>query len=130
LGIGLTLVRRRVELHGGTVAASSDGPGHGCIFTVRLPRIPIPLATPSSPPMDHRDVSSRRVLIVEDNRDAREMFRIMLELSGHEVLEAEEGLTGLALLKTARPDIAVIDVGLPGLNGYEIAHRFRAETPD
>jgi CheY-like chemotaxis protein len=67
------------------------------------------------------------VLIVEDNRDAREMLRIMLELSGHQVLEAEEGLSGLELLKKARPDIAVIDVGLPGLNGYDIARRFRAE---
>jgi CheY-like chemotaxis protein len=69
------------------------------------------------------------VLVIEDNRDAREMFRVMLELAGHEVLEAEEGVSGLELLKATRPDIAVIDVGLPGLNGYEIARRFRAE-PD
>jgi CheY-like chemotaxis protein len=69
------------------------------------------------------------VLIIEDNRDAREMFRMMLELAGHEVLEAEEGLAGLELLKATRPDVAVIDVGLPGLNGYEIARRFR-EEPD
>jgi two-component system, sensor histidine kinase len=68
-------------------------------------------------------------LVIEDNRDAREMFRMMLELAGHEVLEAEEGLAGLELLKSARPDVAVIDVGLPGLNGYEIARRFR-EEPD
>ena len=68
------------------------------------------------------------MLIIEDNRDAREMFRIMLELAGHEVLEAEEGVGGLELLKTARPDVAVIDVGLPGLNGYEIARRFREES--
>jgi CheY-like chemotaxis protein len=67
------------------------------------------------------------VLVIEDNRDAREMFRVMLELAGHEVLEAEEGLSGLELLKAERPDIAIIDVGLPGLNGYEIARRFRAE---
>jgi CheY-like chemotaxis protein len=79
--------------------------------------------------VSHNDVSSRRVLIIEDNRDAREMFRIMLELSGHEVLEAEEGLSGLEMLKSKRPDVAVIDVGLPGLNGYEVARRFRAE-PD
>ncbi len=69
----------------------------------------------------------RRVLIVEDNRDAREMLRTMLELDGHEVLEAEEGRAGLQLLRTAAPDIALIDVGLPGIDGYEIAHRFRSE---
>jgi CheY-like chemotaxis protein len=70
----------------------------------------------------------RRVLIVEDNRDAREMFRMMLELSGHQVLEAEEGCRGLELLKSELPDIAFIDVGLPGLDGYEIARRFRCES--
>ena len=127
LGIGLTLVRRLVELHGGTVSATSEGPGHGSVFTVRLPRIPMPQATPTPLPVDHRNGCSRRVLIIEDNRDAREMFRIMLELSGHEVLEAEEGLSGLEMLKSKRPDVAVIDVGLPGLNGYEVARRFREE---
>jgi len=127
LGIGLTLVRRLVELHGGTVSASSDGPGHGSVFTVRLPRIPMPHAPQTPTPVEHHDISSRRVLIIEDNRDAREMFRIMLELSGHEVLEAEEGLSGLEMLKSKRPDVAVIDVGLPGLNGYEVARRFREE---
>ena len=128
LGIGLTLVRRLVELHGGTVSAFSEGPGRGSVFTVRLPRIPMPQAVQSPLPAGHHNISSRRVLIIEDNRDAREMFRIMLELSGHEVLEAEEGVSGLEMLKTARPDVAVIDVGLPGLNGYEVARRFREET--
>ena len=129
LGIGLTLVRRLVELHGGTVAASSDGPGRGSVFTVTLTRVPMPQVLQTPTQASHNDVSSRRVLIIEDNRDAREMFRIMLELSGHEVLEAEEGLSGLELLKSKRPDVAVIDVGLPGLNGYEVARRFR-EEPD
>jgi signal transduction histidine kinase/ActR/RegA family two-component response regulator len=128
LGIGLTLVRRLVELHGGTVSATSDGPGNGSVFTVRLPKVPMPQATQNPLPADrHNGCSRRRVLIIEDNRDAREMFRIMLELSGHEVLEAEEGLSGLELLKSKRPDVAVIDVGLPGLNGYEVARRFREE---
>jgi PAS domain S-box-containing protein len=129
LGIGLTLVRRLVELHGGRVAAASEGPGRGSIFTVTLPRIPMP--QPSQAPIQsgHQGVSSRSVLIIEDNRDAREMFRIMLELSGHRVLEAEEGVSGLEMLKSRRPDVAIIDVGLPGLNGYEVARRFR-EEPD
>ena len=131
LGIGLTLVRRLVTLHGGSVTAFSEGPGRGSVFTVRVPRIARPQsAAPACAPERGDSPCKRRVLIIEDNRDAREMFRIMLELFGHEVLEAEEGLAGLALLKTARPDVAVIDVGLPGLNGYEVVRRFRAEAPD
>jgi signal transduction histidine kinase len=129
LGIGLTLVRRLVELHRGTVSAFSEGPGRGSVFTVRLPKVSAPRSAEPSLEAIRCDTVTRRVLVIEDNRDAREMFRAMLELAGHEVLEAEEGLSGLELLKTARPDIAVIDVGLPGLNGYEIARRFRAE-PD
>lgn len=72
-------------------------------------------------------MSRRRVLIVEDNQDAGEMYRILIELSGHEVLVAENGTRGLELLKSARPDIALVDIGLPGMDGYEIARRFRAE---
>jgi PAS domain S-box-containing protein len=129
LGIGLTLVRRLVELHGGSVSALSEGPGRGSTFTVRLPKVAAPQNTQPSLTQSPCAGFSRRVLVIEDNRDAREMFRMMLELAGHEVLEAEEGLTGLELLKATRPDVAVIDVGLPGLNGYEIARRFR-EEPD
>jgi len=71
----------------------------------------------------------RRVLIVEDNQDTGEMDRMLIELSGHEALVAENGVIGLELLKSARPDIALVDIGLPGMDGYEIARRFRAE-PD
>jgi signal transduction histidine kinase len=127
LGIGLTLVRRLVELHRGTVSAFSEGPGRGSVFTVRLPKVSVPRSAQPSLTTAHGDTVARRILVIEDNRDAREMFKVMLELAGHEVLEAEEGLSGLELLKAARPDIAVIDVGLPGLNGYEIARRFRTE---
>ncbi len=127
LGIGLTLVRRLVQLHGGTVSAFSEGPGRGSVFTVRLPKAVGPQQTERSRERPCVNRLKRRVLIIEDNRDAREMFRIMLELAGHDVIEAEEGLRGLELLKTARPEVAVIDVGLPGLNGYEIARRFRLE---
>lgn len=126
LGVGLTLVRQLVELHGGSVSAVSDGPGQGSAFTIRLPSTPAPAVEPA-PRCAAAATRPRRVLLIEDNRDARETFRMMLELAGHEVLEAEEGRTGLELLKTALPDVAVIDVGLPGLNGYEIASRFRRE---
>jgi signal transduction histidine kinase len=127
LGIGLTLVRRLVALHGGTVAAASDGAGHGCVFTVRLPKIAAAVRSSGNAgsAKGGEVAARRRVLIVEDNRDAREMFRLMLELDGHEVLEADEGKSGLRLLRTERPDVAFVDVGLPGLNGYEIARRFR-----
>ena len=130
LGIGLTLVRRLVALHDGTVVATSEGLGRGSEFTVRLPQIP-PARSAASQPDSQADLSAsrRRVLIVEDNHDAREMFRMMLELSGHEVIEAEEGCAGLELLLRARPDVAFIDVGLPGIDGYEIARRFRRESP-
>ena len=125
LGIGLTLVRRLVSLHFGTVSVSSDGPHRGSVFVVRLPKIAAVDDASSTGDLPEARPVRRRVLIIEDNRDAREMFRVMLELEGHEVLEAEEGHTGLRLLRTEAPDVAFIDVGLPGLNGYEIARQFR-----
>jgi signal transduction histidine kinase/FixJ family two-component response regulator len=128
LGIGLTLVQRLVSLHYGTVSVSSGGPNCGSVFTVRLPAV---AASRSAVPLSDQprvDAVKRRVLIVEDNRDAREMFRMMLELDGHDVLEAEDGCAGLEMLKSEMPDIAFIDVGLPGLDGYEIARRFRCES--
>ncbi len=121
LGIGLTLVRRLVNLHHGTVSVSSEGPNCGSLFTVRLPRVAAVGNTNAAGDSPRLRAVQRRVLIVEDNRDAREMFRIMLEFDGHEVLEAEEGCAGLQLLRTESPDVAFIDVGLPGLDGYEIA---------
>jgi two-component system, sensor histidine kinase len=126
LGVGLTLVRRLVELHGGSVSASSDGPGYGSTFFIRLPKAAPPCATPVAPGTQLKAVP-RRVLLIEDNRDARETFRMMLELAGHQVMEADDGRRGLELLKAELPDIAVIDVGLPGLDGYQIASTFRRE---
>jgi signal transduction histidine kinase/ActR/RegA family two-component response regulator len=127
LGIGLTLVRRLVDLHKGSVSVFSEGNGRGSVFTVRLPRVPAARNAASPCDAPRTDAIRRRVLIVEDNRDAREMFRMMLELDGHEVLEAEEGYSGLEMLRAQAPDVAFIDVGLPGLDGYEIARQFRRE---
>jgi signal transduction histidine kinase/ActR/RegA family two-component response regulator len=126
LGIGLTLVSRLVELHKGTVIASSDGPGRGSTFAVRLAAIAAPQQeSPEGQPT--HEVARRRVLVVEDNKDTREMYSTVLQLAGHEVLEAGNADRGLELLKSQRPDVALIDIGLPGLDGYELARRFRAD---
>ena len=126
LGIGLTLVRRLVELHGGTVEAFSEGPDRGSRFTVRLRAI---ASRPSGEAGRHGagwDVAARRILIIEDNADARAMLRHLLEAAGHEVHEASDGREGLAMALSLRPDVALVDLGLPGLDGYEIARQLRA----
>jgi signal transduction histidine kinase len=125
LGIGLTLVRRLVELHGGTIEAQSDGKGRGATFTVRLTAIAGAHTRPS-PPAKLR-VRPRRVLLVDDNRDSREMYGLVLEADGHEVFQAGDGTDALKLFRREQPDVAIIDIGLPGMDGYEIARRFRAE---
>ena len=124
LGIGLSLSRRLVEMHGGTIAAFSEGDGRGAQFTVRLP---VELAgTPPPPPAVPSADRSRSILIVEDNDDARESLRLLLESLGHHVLEAGDGQRGLALALHHRPEIVLIDLGLPGLDGYEVARALRA----
>jgi PAS domain S-box-containing protein len=125
LGIGLTLVRTLVELHGGSVTADSPGVGLGSVFTVRLPRIELPEHTDH----DKRRPATirRRVLIVEDNDDAREMLKILLEHEGHEVFEAADGTEGVRAASRLRPDLALVDLGLPILDGYEVARFIRRQ---
>jgi two-component system, sensor histidine kinase len=125
LGIGLTLVRRLVEMHGGRVDVRSEGRGHGTEFTVRLPlerAFDEPADGGSAPP----PATARRVLIVEDNADAREMLRMSLELEGHSVEAAEDGLRGVEMALASRPDVVLVDIGLPRLDGYGVAARLRA----
>ena len=126
LGIGLTLVKRLVEMHGGSVGACSEGPGRGSAFTVRLPRLAVPAETVATVSIRTAAGGARRVLLVEDSADVRRMLRLRLELDGHEVHEAEDGITGLAEAFRLQPDVAVIDIGLPGLDGWELARRLRA----
>jgi signal transduction histidine kinase len=125
LGIGLALVRRLTELHGGTVDASSDGEGHGSRFTVRLKKIPLAeTASGVSVPRERR-ATARRVLLIEDNAEAREKLRVTLERAGHVVYDATDGVRGIELLDVARPQVAIIDLSLPRMDGYEVARRIR-----
>jgi signal transduction histidine kinase/ActR/RegA family two-component response regulator len=126
LGIGLTLVKRLVEMHGGSVDARSEGPGRGSAFTVRLPRLAVPVEAVATGPSRTAARGARRVLLVEDSADVRQMLRLRLELDGHEVHETEDGVTGLAEALGLQPDVAVIDIGLPGLDGWELGRRLRA----
>jgi PAS domain S-box-containing protein len=129
LGVGLTLVRRLVELHGGTVEALSDGINHGSTFIVRLPRIPTPMADAGSRVVAAKQAGiRRRILIVEDNTDARESLRDLLKLSGHEVYEAADGQAAVSAALTLRPEVALIDIGLPGFDGHEVARRIRTSA--
>jgi signal transduction histidine kinase/CheY-like chemotaxis protein len=133
LGIGLTLVKRLVELHGGTVSAASEGPGRGSRFGFRLPALetigPVAdeqanAAAPKAPaPTAER---RHRILVIEDNEDARSALLAALVLHGHEVAGAADGPEALALAAEHRPDVALVDIGLPGLDGYALARRLRA----
>jgi signal transduction histidine kinase/CheY-like chemotaxis protein len=128
LGIGLTLVRRLVEMHGGTVLAESSGPGLGSRFVVRIPlapaleekALPIALATPPA--------ARLRILVVDDNADAAEMLAMLLELRGHQILVAHTGPAALEAAAELKPEVVFLDIGLPGLNGYEVARRLRADA--
>jgi len=127
LGIGLALVRRLVELHEGTVAATSDGEGHGSTFTVRLRRMPALQSVAAISITQERRAQRRRVLLIEDSGEARERLRTMLEIAGHEVYGTADAAVGIALLTAVRPDVAIIDVDLPVIDGYQVARRIREE---
>ena len=132
LGLGLALVKRLVSLHGGSVDVRSAGVGRGSEFIVRL-FAAADVATPSRPappPAEMVPPRRRRVLIVEDHEDARESLRLMLELAGHDVETAGDGPSGLETLLSYRPDVALIDVGLPGIDGYDVARRARPLVPE
>jgi two-component system CheB/CheR fusion protein len=130
LGIGLTLVRRLVELHGGSVEARSSGLGRGSQFLVRLPRLrlPLPLAGEQAPSEPARSSDARRVLVVDDNVDSAQSTAMLLELAGHEVRVAHDGTGALAAAAQFRPDVVVMDIGLPGMSGYDVARHLRGRS--
>jgi two-component system CheB/CheR fusion protein len=131
LGIGLTIVRRLVEMHDGSLEAHSDGLGQGSEFVVRLPALPVPpgngvgevpVARPTAAPAQRR-----RVLVVDDNRDSIESLALLLRMQGHEVTTAYDGPSALEKAAAWRPDVVLLDIGLPMMNGYEVAQRLRQQ---
>jgi PAS domain S-box-containing protein len=127
LGIGLTLVKTLVEMHGGSVEARSDGVGHGSEFIVRLP-IVAAAAEAELPPSEPAGTSrSRRILIVDDSEDGAESLAMLLEFGGHQTWQAHDGLEGITMTERVRPDVVLLDIGLPRMNGYEVCRRIRQE---
>jgi len=138
LGIGLALARRLAELHGGSVTARSQGPGRGAEFEVRLP-LAVNAAAPETPAEVEAEPQApavpaavglaRRALIVEDNQDVGDSLAALIAMMGCEVQQARNGAAGIALAVTDPPDVVLLDIGLPGLDGYEVARRLRQQLP-
>jgi PAS domain S-box-containing protein len=133
LGIGLTLVRRLVEMHGGTVTAHSEGPGKGSEFVVRLPILPQVLSARAAnklPPSAERQIAipltRRKILVVDDNVDAVESLALLLRLDGHDVRSACDGASALAAAQADPPEVAILDLGMPGMDGFELARQLRS----
>ena len=129
LGIGLALVRRLVEMHGGLVRASSEGPGTGSTFIVRLPLAPGAASQhepkPAAVPSDLR--TEQRILVVDDNDDAAELLALMLAQAGYSTQVAHDGPSALAAVESWHPEIVILDIGLPGMSGYDVARALRNE---
>jgi PAS domain S-box-containing protein len=129
LGVGLALVRTLVEMHGGRVEAHSGGAGKGSEFVVRLPVLRAPSKEESGQGVARVEVTgpSRRVLVVDDNRDAAESLAKFLALSGHDVRTAHDGKAALEAARAFRPEVVLLDIGLPGMDGYQVARRLREQ---
>jgi signal transduction histidine kinase len=127
LGIGLTLVRSLVEMHGGTVQAFSDGPGKGSEFVVHLPVLPRSQVLIDPPPPATENGVASRVLVVDDNRDSADSLAVLVRLWGHEARTAHEGLSAVKAARAYRPEAVLLDIGLPGLDGYEVARQLRRD---
>ncbi|MFK3740649.1 response regulator [Massilia sp. TN1-12] len=127
LGIGLSLVRRLVELHGGSVSASSAGTSSGSTFEIRLPRTEAAAGTDGPALHGAGEADKPTILLIEDNDDGREMMATMLSSFGYPVLQARDGVEGVATALAQQPDVALVDIGLPGIDGYEVARRLRQD---
>jgi two-component system CheB/CheR fusion protein len=129
LGIGLNLARGLVEGHGGTIDAASDGSGKGSEFTVRLPALAgeARISASTSKELVTQTTCARRVLVVDDNRDAADSLAELLKTLKHEVATANDGGAALVTAAAFRPDVIVLDIGMPGMSGYELARRIRRQ---
>lgn len=127
MGIGLALVRNLLELHEGTISAASDGVGKGSEFTVTFPLATAAATTAPEPALETvvHDGQPRRIVVVEDNNDVRDLLRLKLRRLGHEVDAVGDGLAGVRVIVDRRPDLALVDIGLPGIDGYELATQVR-----
>ncbi|MBI3946720.1 MAG: PAS domain S-box protein [Armatimonadetes bacterium] len=125
LGIGLTMVRSLVELHGGRVEAQSEGPGQGSEFTVWLPLAAVPVAAPRK--LETGAVQRRRILVVDDNADGAEILGLTLEIEGHEIATATSGPEALQVATDFHPEVVLLDLGMPVMDGCEVARRFRSD---
>lgn len=132
LGLGLSIVKNLVALHGGSVSVSSDGVGKGSVFTLRLPLIDSPARESGQPaPRTEHGVSApSRILIVDDNEDSAILLAELARMRGHEVVVAYHPTAALTLAREVRPDVAVLDIGLPDMDGYQLATRLREVLPD
>jgi signal transduction histidine kinase len=128
LGIGLTLVKSLVGMHGGRVEARSDGPGLGSEFIVRLPVIAALAATPEPARGGVQPLPPRRILIVDDSRDGGESLSVLLRVLGADVSLVHSGRAALQAVESFRPDVVLLDIGMPGMDGYEVARRIRANS--
>jgi len=128
LGIGLSLVHSLVRMHGGSVTVESEGPGKGSTFCVRLPRV-MPAAVPASPRTQEADAAGaaapRRLLIADDNEDAADTLAILLRVDGHEVVTAADGAQAVEQVRSFGPDLAFVDLGMPGMGGLQAAREIR-----
>ena len=129
LGVGLALVERLVQLHGGTVSAFSGGLGKGSQFTVRLPALQAHRQVAPEPQTPAATVTEKhcRILVVDDNQDSADSLGMLLQMLGHEVKTANDGETALAAAEEFRPDVAILDIGLPKVNGYDLAKQIRGQ---
>jgi CheY-like chemotaxis protein len=130
LGIGLSLTRKLVELHGGTVTAASEGPGKGSVFTVRLPLVDAAAEPAPQPPQEATPLpaGTLRVLVADDNVDAAETLAILLGTMGHEVRQAHDGEAAVQAAGEFDPELVLLDIGMPRVNGYEACRRIRAQA--
>jgi signal transduction histidine kinase/DNA-binding response OmpR family regulator len=130
LGIGLALARRLVEMHGGSIEARSEGPGRGSEFTVRLPLAVPPVSPAVVEPPVRAAIPGNRILVVDDNRDAAESLGLILQSLGAEVRVARDGAEALETFGSYHPAVVLLDIGMPGMDGYEVARRIRARFPE